>query len=110
MLQQGKIHSVSALVSVTDNLLQDAKFPVLPRWFTDPIHDHLWHRQKAVGLTEGSKMKYIASREISRAAPHAYSLLEELYHSVFDSRFINRTPSGMCSDITTTGVFIHANF
>ena len=73
----------------------DARFPVLPRWFTDPIHEHLWHRQEAQAKSsEPSHIAYIPTREISQSVPHAYSLLEELYNAVFESRFVNRTPSG----------------
>ncbi|KAI0702334.1 hypothetical protein BC835DRAFT_1263900 [Cytidiella melzeri] len=78
---------------VIEMLQQDARFPVLPRWFTDPLHDHLWLPQ--AGRQNYAHNKYIPIREVSRRVPHAYGLLEELFNSVFDSRFINRTPSAI---------------
>ncbi|KAI0094104.1 hypothetical protein BDY19DRAFT_902763 [Irpex rosettiformis] len=93
-----ELHRILAPGGVVEMLQQDARFPVLPRWFTDPIHEHLWHKQEALaqsGSAEHLPAKYIPTREVSQSVPHTYSLLEELYNAIFDSRFINRTPSAI---------------
>lgn len=65
------------------NLL-DPVFPVLPRWFTTPLHG---------GTAED------ASRDIDQPT-HEHVLLEELFYKVFETRFINTTPSCECGSVT----------
>ncbi|KIP07956.1 hypothetical protein PHLGIDRAFT_127310 [Phlebiopsis gigantea 11061_1 CR5-6] len=73
-------------------LQQDARFPVLPRWFTEPLHAHLQHFP--AGPPDDSRSPYLAS-PVSEELPHAYVLLEELYFSIFESRSINPTPTSI---------------
>ncbi|KAI0095133.1 hypothetical protein BDY19DRAFT_67609 [Irpex rosettiformis] len=56
---------------------EDPVFPVLPRWFTTPLH--------------GGEVADVAHE--ADHATHAHMLLEELFYKVFESRFINITPS-----------------
>ncbi|KAH9942928.1 hypothetical protein B0H21DRAFT_866139, partial [Amylocystis lapponica] len=55
----------------------DAIFPILPRWFTEPLH-----ARSRVSPQEGS---------------HEYELLEMLYYDVFNNRLVNATPTAIMS-------------
>ena len=68
---------------------EDALFPTLPRWFTDPLHAHLEQRTP---ILLGRERQGSLPR-VSATLPHVHALLEELFYAVFDSRFINPTPS-----------------
>ncbi|KAI0803292.1 hypothetical protein BC629DRAFT_118131 [Irpex lacteus] len=61
---------------------EDPVFPVLPRWFTTPLH---------VGTSDEGR----EAKERDDELPHAHTLLEKLFYAVFESRFINTTPSSM---------------
>jgi hypothetical protein len=53
---------------------QDIIFPILPRWFTSALHQPIPNTELPPG--------------------HDYALLEALFYSVFERRFINIKPTG----------------
>jgi len=54
---------------------EDIIFPVLPRWFTEPLR---------------ANEPFSSARQ---SAPHEHVILEFLFNSVFESRFINMKPT-----------------
>lgn len=64
----------------------DAIFPVLPRWFTGPLHSQ--PRQNFHSSKTNTTLP-LAPSEYS----HDYALLEMLFLAAFESRFVNPTPS-----------------
>ncbi|KAI0340197.1 hypothetical protein BDW22DRAFT_1360728 [Trametopsis cervina] len=87
-----ELHRILKPGGIIEMLQQDAMFPVLPRWFTGPLHEHIEHR---TNLRTDSRWSYVPALEVSPEVPHVYVLLEELFNEVFDTRFINRTPSSI---------------
>jgi hypothetical protein len=73
----------------------DAVFPYLPRWFTTALRSRP-ARAQAVYLPDGSRTQNDPqlSTSLLDAPSHDHVLLESLYKSVFEQRFINLTPSG----------------
>ncbi|KAJ3552053.1 hypothetical protein NM688_g4360 [Phlebia brevispora] len=67
-------------------LEEDAIFPVLPRWFTRPLHSQSRH---SLPPSKSNVSVPLASSEFS----HDFALLEMLFLSSFESRFVNPTPS-----------------
>lgn len=67
----------------------DAIFPVLPRWFTEPLRAHRRGRPRSDGL----------QRTISAPAgdtsdlDHEHELLESLFKDVYARRYINMSPT-----------------
>ncbi|KDQ63259.1 hypothetical protein JAAARDRAFT_29278 [Jaapia argillacea MUCL 33604] len=76
--------------------IEDIHFPILPRWFTSPLR-HRIGRTLSVHYPDGSRRPPIPSRSPSPtyAASHDHALLELLYYSIFESRFINTRPSAI---------------
>ncbi|PIL24402.1 hypothetical protein GSI_14155 [Ganoderma sinense ZZ0214-1] len=70
---------------------EDAIFPVLPRWFTEPLHART--RWPSINMQDGSK--FFTNPHVSSHpdVEHEYELLEILFEKVFDRRFINMKPS-----------------
>ncbi|KAE9398462.1 hypothetical protein BT96DRAFT_965928 [Gymnopus androsaceus JB14] len=78
----------------------DVLFPVLPRWFTAPMRARP-RRADSVHLPEGSlRGKFSSPPESS--TPHDHALLESLYKSVFEHRFVNMKPSAVLPSYFTT--------
>ncbi|EKM61419.1 uncharacterized protein PHACADRAFT_248001 [Phanerochaete carnosa HHB-10118-sp] len=71
---------------------EDARFPTLPRWFTRPLHNAVKRASHKNNAEIMSPMKYY---EIPMDLPHDHALLEQLFYSVFESRFINPKPSSI---------------
>ncbi|KAI0823568.1 hypothetical protein BC628DRAFT_1383861 [Trametes gibbosa] len=72
---------------------EDAIFPVLPRWFTEPLHARTpW---PSISMQDGSKVFSNPPGAPENDIAHEYELLEILFHKVFDSRFINTKPSSI---------------
>ncbi|KAI0707807.1 hypothetical protein C8Q76DRAFT_628262 [Earliella scabrosa] len=72
---------------------EDAIFPVLPRWFTEPLHART--RWPSISMQDGSKLFSNPQVTPSADIAHEYELLEILYNKVFDRRFINTRPSSI---------------
>ncbi|RDX46898.1 hypothetical protein OH76DRAFT_1406497 [Lentinus brumalis] len=70
---------------------EDAIFPVLPRWFTEPLHART--RWPSVSMQDGSKVLSNPQVTPSPDIAHEYELLELLFNKVFDRRFVNTRPS-----------------
>ncbi|KAI0780464.1 hypothetical protein BD413DRAFT_463145 [Trametes elegans] len=70
---------------------EDAIFPVLPRWFTEPLHART--RWPSISMQDGSKLFSNPSLMANAEVAHEYELLEILYTNVFDRRFINMQPT-----------------
>ncbi|KAI0723782.1 hypothetical protein C8T65DRAFT_627413 [Cerioporus squamosus] len=70
---------------------EDAIFPILPRWFTEPLHART--RWPSISMQDGSKVLSNPQVTPSPDIAHEYELLEILFNKVFDRRFINTRPS-----------------
>ena len=75
--------------------LADAVFPRLPRWFTTALHSRP-SRAQTVFFPDGSTTQDDPQLPTSSldTPSHDHALLESLYKSVFEHRFINLKPSG----------------
>ena len=73
----------------------DAVFPYLPRWFTTALRSRP-SRAQAVYFPDGSGIQNDPplSTSLLDTSSHDHALLESLYKSVFEQRFINLKPSG----------------
>jgi hypothetical protein len=73
----------------------DAVFPRLPRWFTTALRSRPV-RAQAVYFPDGSRTQNDPQLLTSSldTPSHDHALLESLYKSVFEHRFINLKPSG----------------
>ncbi|PCH33930.1 hypothetical protein WOLCODRAFT_160462 [Wolfiporia cocos MD-104 SS10] len=85
-----EIRRVMKTGATIEEIEEDAIFPVLPRWFTEPLHAH----------TQGPYMHFPDGPPMSPAprspvfeGEHEHALLESLFHAVFENRFINPLPS-----------------
>ncbi|OBZ79347.1 Pheromone-regulated membrane protein 10 [Grifola frondosa] len=72
-------------------LEEDAIFPILPRWFTDPLHAHA--RGPSAHFPDGSERLACPPPFHSDQLSHEHELLEQLYGDVFTNRFINPSPT-----------------
>ena len=73
----------------------DVVFPRLPRWFTTALRSRP-SRAQAVYLPDGSRTQddpHLLTSSLDTPS-HDHALLESLYKSVFEHRFINLKPSG----------------
>ncbi|KAJ7727817.1 hypothetical protein DFH07DRAFT_757514 [Mycena maculata] len=84
------------------NSLTDIIFPLLPKWFTAPLRARP-RRTTSVHYPDGThRGLYPFSDTQSAATPHDHALLESLYKSVFESRFINLNPTAILPSYFTT--------
>ncbi|KAF8807852.1 S-adenosyl-L-methionine-dependent methyltransferase [Phlegmacium glaucopus] len=81
----------------------DAVFPCLPRWFTTALRSPP-PKAQAVYLPDGSRAQNDSHLSPSSldTPPHDHALLESLYKSVFEQRFINLKPSAVLPSYLTT--------
>ncbi|EKM55896.1 uncharacterized protein PHACADRAFT_184637, partial [Phanerochaete carnosa HHB-10118-sp] len=70
----------------------DARFPVLPSWFTTPIHTHCL--RYAGEHEDTSALEFLLSDQ-NNVRSHAYMLLEELFFMVLERRWINPNPTSI---------------
>lgn len=70
----------------------DARFPVLPHWFTAPLHTHFL--KFADEREDTSALEFLLSDE-NRAQSHAYVSLEKLFFMVLQRRWINPNPTSI---------------
>ncbi|KAK0246253.1 hypothetical protein EDD85DRAFT_803611 [Armillaria nabsnona] len=77
-------------------LEDDLVFPYLPRWFTAPLRARP-RRSTSVHFPDGSQRRYPSPPDtpIQDMPSHDHALLESLYKSVFEHRFINMKPSAL---------------
>ncbi|KAK0208757.1 hypothetical protein DFS33DRAFT_1253760 [Desarmillaria ectypa] len=77
-------------------LEDDLVFPYLPRWFTAPLRARP-KRSTSVHFPDGSQRRYPSPPDtpIQDMPSHDHALLESLYKSVFEHRFINMKPSAL---------------
>jgi hypothetical protein len=76
------------------NKIVDILFPLLPRWFTTPLRVRT-RRTMSIHYPDGSQQPTDSSPLTSNGVPpHDHALLESLYLSIFESRFINLRPTG----------------
>ena len=87
---------IVTLVFDTADPCADMIFPVLPRWFTEPLRAN---DPSSSARPKSSDYSNIASPFPSLTpvgkAPHEHVILEFLFNSVFESRFINMKPTGL---------------
>lgn len=71
----------------------DIRFPTLPKWFTTPLRAHA-KRTEMIHLPDGSSQPSSPIPSGSKHLDHDHALLESLYYSVFETRFVNTRPTG----------------
>ncbi|KAI9057719.1 hypothetical protein FKP32DRAFT_1660471 [Trametes sanguinea] len=71
---------------------EDAIFPVLPRWYTDPLRAHGRGPSTLYPGAVQQHLTYPSSFDTSKLA-HEHELLEMLFNDVWANRFINPMPS-----------------
>ena len=79
----------------TDDLYADIIFPVLPRWFTEPLRaNDPFSSARESGDSFSLALQSSPLTPVEKA-PHEHVILEFLFKSVFESRFINLKPTGL---------------
>ncbi|KAI0375218.1 hypothetical protein BV20DRAFT_1048391 [Pilatotrama ljubarskyi] len=73
-------------------LEEDAIFPVLPRWYTDPLRAHARGPSTIYPGAIQQPLSYPEPFDTSKLA-HEHEFLETLFNDVWANRFINPTPS-----------------
>ncbi|RPD82345.1 hypothetical protein L226DRAFT_541690 [Lentinus tigrinus ALCF2SS1-7] len=77
--------------AVIEMVEEDAIFPILPRWYTDPLRAH------SRGITptgHGQRLSFPHMPDTSKLE-HEHEMLENLFNDVWSNRFINPTPTAM---------------
>jgi hypothetical protein len=84
-------------ISLFDNvdLYADIIFPVLPRWFTEPLRANDPFSSARHSSDSFSLALPFPPLTLVEKAPHEHVILEFLFNSVFESRFINMKPTGL---------------
>ncbi|KAA1467967.1 S-adenosyl-L-methionine-dependent methyltransferase [Dentipellis sp. KUC8613] len=87
-----EIHRVLQPGGFVEVLEDDIIFPVLPRWFTEPLHA----KPQAVQATNGTNTAPPSPPLTPvKESTHEHALLELLFNSVYQTRFINRKPTAV---------------
>ncbi|KAI0079642.1 hypothetical protein K474DRAFT_1617498 [Panus rudis PR-1116 ss-1] len=87
-----------------EQIEEDAIFPTVPRWFTQPLHSQT--KRPSALFPDGTQRSLATPPSVSTRHPHDHALLEHLFVSVFSSRFLNRTPTSLLPTYFST-VFRH---
>ncbi|KIP11772.1 hypothetical protein PHLGIDRAFT_99241 [Phlebiopsis gigantea 11061_1 CR5-6] len=88
----GEIHRILRPGGRVEQIEEDAMFPVLPRWFTQPLHNAVKRGSMKNRSEPSTMMEYYS---VPPTLPHDHALLEMLFDSVFEHRFINSRPSSI---------------
>ncbi|KAJ7925937.1 S-adenosyl-L-methionine-dependent methyltransferase [Mycena leptocephala] len=86
---------------VVEIMENDVIFPRLPKWFTAPLRARP-RRSTSVHYPDGTHRGLYPSDPDTLSTPHDHALLESLYKSVFESRFINQNPTAILPSYFTT--------
>ncbi|KXN88799.1 Demethylmenaquinone methyltransferase [Leucoagaricus sp. SymC.cos] len=79
----------------------DVVFPILPKWFTQALRPK--PKTSSIHLPNGLQGSSSSPDQSQRnSPPHDHALLESLYHSVFEHRFINTKPTAVLPSYFTT--------
>ena len=95
MIEEGELGDHCA--DCTLNHCPDINFPVLPRWYTNELK--AWNPQlTSVHLPDGTPRSEPLSPpptplQDDDEGHHDHALLESLFNSVFETRFINTKPT-----------------
>ncbi|KAF7311076.1 UBIQUITIN-CONJUGAT-2 domain-containing protein [Mycena chlorophos] len=92
---------------VVEVIEDDLIFPLLPKWFTGPLRARP-RRSTSVHFPDGTHRGLYPFTDTPSDATHDHALLESLYKSVFESRFINLRPTAILPSYFTT-YFRHVN-
>ncbi|KAF9654185.1 hypothetical protein BDM02DRAFT_3125103 [Thelephora ganbajun] len=90
-----EIHRVLCPGGIMEAMEEDIRFPTLPKWFTTPLRAHA-KRTDTVHLPDGSSQPSSPIPSSSKHVVHDHALLESLYYSVFETRFVNIRPTAIC--------------
>ncbi|TFK90784.1 hypothetical protein K466DRAFT_574048 [Polyporus arcularius HHB13444] len=77
--------------AVIEMVEEDAIFPILPRWYTDPLRAHS-RGISTTGLGQRLSFPYVPD---TAHLTHEHEMLEDLFNDVWSNRFINPTPTSM---------------
>ncbi|GBE77747.1 hypothetical protein SCP_0106290 [Sparassis crispa] len=88
-----ELHRVLRPGGTVEQMEEDIIFPLLPRWFTDPLRAYA--RGPSMHFPDGTQHFSRNSCAQSEDGEHEHELLESLFFAVHDNRFINRTPTSL---------------
>ncbi|KAF7347703.1 S-adenosyl-L-methionine-dependent methyltransferase [Mycena venus] len=101
IMEDGKLLTLTR-ATAANRFNTDVVFPLLPKWFTAPLRPRP-RRSTSVHYPDGThRGLYPFSDTQSDTTPHDHALLESLYKSVFESRFINLSPTAILPNYFTT--------
>ncbi|KAF8216065.1 hypothetical protein K438DRAFT_1705016 [Mycena galopus ATCC 62051] len=86
---------------VVEIMEDDVIFPLLPKWFTAPLRARP-RRSTSVHFPDGTHRGLYPFSDTQSDTTHDHALLESLYKSVFESRFINLSPTAILPNYFTT--------
>lgn len=86
------MHASALILSARSRHLVDALFPILPRWYTDPLRAHSRGLSTTIPGSAQPRLSFPHVPDPSHVA-HEHELLETLYNDVWSNRFINQTPT-----------------
>ncbi|TCD65656.1 hypothetical protein EIP91_002329 [Steccherinum ochraceum] len=89
---------------VVEVVEEDAMFPVLPRWFTGPLHAQF--KRPSAHFPDGTQRSLLPSPTTSETLSHDHALLEVLFNAVFENRFLNPLPTSVLPGYFTS-IFSH---
>ncbi|KAI0073415.1 S-adenosyl-L-methionine-dependent methyltransferase [Panus rudis PR-1116 ss-1] len=90
-----EVHRVMKPGGTVEILNEDALFPILPKWFTRPLHAGDKGSATTPPASGASTPVITPSLVMPEHQPHDHALLEHLFNLVFESRFINARPSSI---------------
>ncbi|KAJ3539166.1 hypothetical protein NM688_g6406 [Phlebia brevispora] len=94
-----EVHRVLRPGGTVEIIEEDAIFPILPKWFTTPLHAPVPYDTSEENVETGeiqpTQQRSHQSPPSTDHLPHAHALLEELFFAVFHNRFLNPIPSSM---------------
>ena len=104
VIEEGLVPFLQAICWSVLNICIDAIFPILPRWFTEPLHART--RWPSVSMQDGTKFFSNPQGTSNPELEHEYELLEILFNKVFERRFVNTKPT--CENACYTSLSCHA--
>ncbi|KZT75057.1 hypothetical protein DAEQUDRAFT_19481 [Daedalea quercina L-15889] len=111
-----EIRRILSTGGTVEQVEEDAIFPVLPRWFTEPLHAHIGgpgtHYQGPGGSPRFPPPSPTLERRECDDEPqeelHEHAFLQSLFNDVFENRFINPVPSS-CLPVYFSAIFGQVN-
>ncbi|KAI0068108.1 S-adenosyl-L-methionine-dependent methyltransferase [Artomyces pyxidatus] len=90
-----EIHRVMQPDGFIEIIEEDIIFPILPRWFTEPLHAKVSAAKATPGSPTGTAELPSPPLTPADKTPHEHALLELLFDSIYENRFINMRPTAV---------------